>query len=95
MIGGIPSLTAVLVILTGITGAIIATPLLNALGLQGLAGARLRGRGRRTWTGNRAGVPGQRPCRHLRRHRHGAERAGDRDPGAGAVALVKENARPE
>jgi predicted murein hydrolase (TIGR00659 family) len=33
-LGGIPSLTAVLVILTGIAGAIIATPLLNALGLK-------------------------------------------------------------
>lgn len=33
-LGGVPSLTAVLVILTGITGAIIATPLLNALGLK-------------------------------------------------------------
>lgn len=32
-IGGSPTLTAVLVIMTGITGAIIATPLLNALGL--------------------------------------------------------------
>lgn len=30
-IGGSPTLTAVLVILTGITGAIVATPLLNAL----------------------------------------------------------------
>ncbi|MBI1418692.1 MAG: LrgB family protein [Limimaricola sp.] len=33
-IGGSPTLTAVLVILTGITGAIIATPLLNALGVK-------------------------------------------------------------
>jgi predicted murein hydrolase (TIGR00659 family) len=33
-LGGIPSLTAVLVILTGIIGAVIATPLLNALGLK-------------------------------------------------------------
>ncbi|MGB8814142.1 MAG: LrgB family protein [Paracoccaceae bacterium] len=33
-IGGSPTLTAVLVILTGITGAIIATPLLNALGIK-------------------------------------------------------------
>jgi predicted murein hydrolase (TIGR00659 family) len=33
-LGGIPSLTAVLVILTGIIGAIIVTPLLNALGLK-------------------------------------------------------------
>ena len=33
-IGGLPSLTAVLVILTGMTGAVIARPLLNALGVQ-------------------------------------------------------------
>ncbi len=32
-LGGSPTLTAVLVILTGITGAIVATPLLNLLGL--------------------------------------------------------------
>ncbi len=32
--GGSPTLTAVLVILTGITGAMIATPLLNATGLR-------------------------------------------------------------
>jgi predicted murein hydrolase (TIGR00659 family) len=33
-IGGLPTLTAVLVILTGITGAVIATPLLNLLRLK-------------------------------------------------------------
>ncbi len=33
-IGGIPTLTAVLVILTGIIGAVIATPLLNALRIR-------------------------------------------------------------
>jgi predicted murein hydrolase (TIGR00659 family) len=33
-LGGIPSLAAVMVLLTGIIGAIIATPLLNALGLK-------------------------------------------------------------
>ncbi|SLN57162.1 Inner membrane protein YohK [Roseivivax jejudonensis] len=33
-IGGVPSLTAVLVILTGITGAVVATPMLNALGIR-------------------------------------------------------------
>lgn len=33
-LGGDPALTAVLVILTGIIGAIVATPLLNALGIQ-------------------------------------------------------------
>ena len=33
-LGGSPTLTAVLVIMTGIIGAIIATPLLNALGIK-------------------------------------------------------------
>ncbi len=33
-IGGAPTLTAVLVILTGITGAVVATPLLNALRIR-------------------------------------------------------------
>jgi predicted murein hydrolase (TIGR00659 family) len=33
-IGGSPTLTAVLVILTGITGAVVATPLLNLLGIR-------------------------------------------------------------
>lgn len=33
-IGGLPTLTAVLVILTGIGGAVVATPLLNALGIR-------------------------------------------------------------
>jgi predicted murein hydrolase (TIGR00659 family) len=33
-IGGLPSLTAVLVILTGILGAMLATPLLNVLGIR-------------------------------------------------------------
>ena len=34
MLGGSPTLTAVLVILTGITGAVVATPLLNALRIR-------------------------------------------------------------
>jgi predicted murein hydrolase (TIGR00659 family) len=33
-IGGSPTLTAVLVILTGVMGAIVATPLMNALGMR-------------------------------------------------------------
>ncbi|KKB80916.1 membrane protein [Devosia soli] len=36
-LGGVPSLAAVLVILTGITGAVIVTPLMNALGIQNYA----------------------------------------------------------
>lgn len=35
--GGIPSLTAVLVILTGIFGAVIVTPLMNAMGVKDYA----------------------------------------------------------
>ena len=36
-VGGLPGLTAVLVILTGITGAVVVTPLMNALGLRDFA----------------------------------------------------------
>jgi predicted murein hydrolase (TIGR00659 family) len=36
-IGGDPALTAVLVILTGITGAIVVTPLMNAVGIKNYA----------------------------------------------------------
>ena len=36
-LGGVPSLAAVLVILTGITGAIVVTPLMNALGIKNYA----------------------------------------------------------
>jgi predicted murein hydrolase (TIGR00659 family) len=35
--GGLPGLTAVLVILTGITGAVVVTPLMNLLGLRDYA----------------------------------------------------------
>jgi predicted murein hydrolase (TIGR00659 family) len=36
-LGGIPSLTAVLVITTGVVGAIVVTPLMNALGIRDYA----------------------------------------------------------
>jgi putative effector of murein hydrolase len=36
-IGGIPALTAVLVVLSGILGALIVTPLMNALGIRDFA----------------------------------------------------------
>ena len=36
-LGGIPSLTAALVITTGIVGAILVTPLMNALGIRDYA----------------------------------------------------------
>ncbi|HYZ32095.1 MAG TPA: LrgB family protein [Crenalkalicoccus sp.] len=36
-VGGLPNLTAVLVILTGITGAVLVTPLMNGIGLRDYA----------------------------------------------------------
>lgn len=36
-LGGIPSLAAVLVILTGVTGAVVVTPLMNALQIRDFA----------------------------------------------------------
>ena len=36
-IGGIPALAAVLVVLTGILGSVIVTPLMNALGITDFA----------------------------------------------------------
>lgn len=36
-LGGVPSLTAVLVILTGILGALVVTPLMNAMGIKDFA----------------------------------------------------------
>ena len=36
-LGGIPSLAAVLVIMTGITGAVVVTPLMNALNIRNYA----------------------------------------------------------
>jgi putative effector of murein hydrolase len=36
-LGGLPSLTAVLVVITGVLGAVIVTPLMNAMGLRDYA----------------------------------------------------------
>lgn len=36
-LGGIPALTAVLVVMTGIIGAVVVTPLMNALGIRNFA----------------------------------------------------------
>ena len=77
-IGGIPALAAVLVVLTGILGSVIVTPLMNALRHPRLRRPRLRGRGREPRHRHGAGLPGQRGGGHLRRHRHGAQRRPDR-----------------
>jgi putative effector of murein hydrolase len=52
-----PSLTAVAVILTGIMGAIIVTPLMNRIGITDFR-ARIRGWHRRTRHRHRARVSG-------------------------------------
>ncbi|HEY4040633.1 MAG TPA: LrgB family protein [Rhodopila sp.] len=71
-LGGDPALTAVLVILTGILGAIAVTPLMNSLRItdkraRGFA-AGLAAHGIGT-----ARVSGRPACRHLRRDRDGSE----------------------
>ena len=87
-IGGLPSLTAVFVILTGMTGAIIARPLLNALRHQRAPDARVRGRRRGPRHRHRARVPGQRGDGRVRRPGDGADGAAHRvhRAVAGAVA---------
>ena len=88
-IGGIPSLTAVLVILTGILGAIIVTPLDGPA--QGPRPCRTRFRRRRRFPRHRhrPRLPGQRPGRDLLRACHGAERHPHRNPGAAAGGAVR------
>jgi putative effector of murein hydrolase len=63
------TLTAVAVIVTGIMGAMIVTPLMNRAGIRDFR-ARLRGRrsGARHWY--RARVPGRFGGGRIRRHRH-------------------------
>ena len=77
-IGGIPALAAVLVVLTGILGSVIVTPLMNALGIKRLCRPRLRRQRGQPRHRHRPGLPGQRGGRHLRGHRHGPERRADR-----------------
>ena len=84
-IGGVPSLTAALVILTGVTGAMIGSPLLDLIGINTAGGARLRPRHRRARHRHRAVVSGKPDRRHLCRHRHGLQRLPHRDPGAAAA----------
>ena len=89
-IGGLPSLTAALVILTGILGAVFATWTLNAVGIKdwrarGLAvgvGAHGIGTARAFQVNELAGA--------VREPRDGAQRAGDGDtrPAAYSAAVV-------
>jgi putative effector of murein hydrolase len=86
-LGGAPPLTAVLVIATGILGAIIVTPLMNALGVTDYA-ARLRRRACVARHRHGARLCG-RPCRRrVRRACDGTQRGRDAcgDPGAPALA---------
>ncbi len=87
-LGGLPSLTAVLVILTGILGAMLGPPMLDLLAHSRLERAR---------PGHRHGEPrhrhgprvtGQRCGRGILRAGDGAERAGDGGAAAAVVAVV-------
>jgi putative effector of murein hydrolase len=86
-----PSLTAVAVVLTGIMGAIIVTPLMNRVGITDFR-ARICRRHCRAWHRYRARVPGRRGRGRIRRHRHEPQCAADIVPGAGRrhvlVALI-------
>jgi predicted murein hydrolase (TIGR00659 family) len=86
-LGGLPSLTAVLVILTGILGAVIGPMVLNLLRIRDWR-ARPGARHRQPRHRHGAGAAGQRARRSLLGPRHGAQRACDRDPVAGFVAAV-------
>ena len=86
-LGGAPSLTAVLVIATGILGAMVVTPLMNALGVTRLCGARLRRRAAVARHRHGARLLGRSGRGRVRRPGDGAQRGRDArvDPGAPAV----------
>jgi putative effector of murein hydrolase len=88
-LGGLPSLTAALVILTGIIGAMTVTPLLNLLRVRDW---RWRARGFAVGVASHgigtARLPGPPARRHLRRHRHGPERPVHRPRRPAAPGLV-------
>ena len=81
-VGGMPSLTAVFVILTGIIGAIIVTPMMNALRIARLAGPWSCGGACRAWYWNCPCVSGQRNSGCLRGYRNGTERSSDQFAGS-------------
>ena len=76
-LGGLPSLTAVLVILTGITGALFGPLVLNLVRIKDWRGARPRHGCRRPRHRHRPRAAGQPHRRRLRRPRHGPQRLGD------------------
>ena len=87
-LGGAPPLTAVLVIATGVLGAIIVTPLMNALGVRDFAARGFRRRARFARHRNGARLLGRSGRRRLRRPRHGAQRCRDPRDHSGAAAVA-------
>ncbi len=87
-IGGIPTLTAVLVILTGIVGAVIATPLAERARCPRPAGAGAGGRGRGARDRHGARLSDRRADGGLCQPGHGAERACHRRAGAAGRPLA-------
>ena len=86
--GGIPVLTAVFVILTGVFGAVIVTPLMNAMRIRDFAARGFAAGLSAHGIGNRPRLPGRSARRCLRGHRAGAERRRDGSGDAGDHAGV-------
>jgi DNA-binding transcriptional ArsR family regulator len=87
-IGGLPSLTAVLVIATGILGAIGARFIYRALQIDDDSRARLRPGHRLARHRHRPRLPGKRTNGRLRRPGDGPQRPDHRPAAAGADALM-------
>lgn len=85
--GANPSITAIAVILTGIMGAIVVTPLMNGMKVTDFR-ARDCGRPRFARHRDGAGVPGRYRCGRIRRRRHEPECAADLARGTGADRLA-------
>ena len=89
-IGGIPALAAVLVVLTGILGSVIVTPLMNALRITDYAARGFAVGVASHGIGTARAFQVSEEAGHLRRHRHGPERRADRArlPRAAAALLT-------
>ena len=93
-IGGIPSLTAVLVIITGILGAVGARYIFDAMRDTRPGDSRLRHRRRLARHRYRPRLPGQRTGRCLRGAGDGAQRRADRPAAAAGAGLGALNGDP-
>ena len=86
-LGGDAALTAVIVILTGIIGAVVVTPLMDGLRITDWR-ARVRRRTRRPRDRHRARLPGASAGGDVRGNRDGSQRASHGRGGAGRDRVV-------